>query len=154
MDGEVNMVHKVLHLSIITVALLKIGAIVMTFGRTIFTPGEGTPPIDLKLSISIIDIFKYLSLLIFIKRGYSIHNNDSMITIFINISGIPKDQIILESTEDTISVTGSFNGKSICYIIPLPRKIDLDKISYIFNNGILEINCPKQITNKKTIKVQ
>ncbi|AGB50768.1 hypothetical protein Metho_2638 (plasmid) [Methanomethylovorans hollandica DSM 15978] len=148
------MVHKVVHLSIITVALIKLGAIVITLGRTILMPGEGTPPIDIKLSIPLIDILKFICPLIFIKRGYSIHNNDSMITIFINISGIPKDRIILDFTDDTISVTGSFNGKSICHNIPLPCKIDIDKISYIFNNGILEINCPKQITNKKTIKVQ
>lgn len=148
------MVHKVLSLSIITVALIKFGAIVISVGRSVLIPGEDTPPFNIKLSIPAINILQLMQSLLYFKRGYSIHNHDSMITIFLNISGIPQDRLILEFTVEAISVAGSFDGKSFCHNIPLPCKIDIYKISYIYNNGVLEINCPKQITDKKTIKVQ
>ena len=88
-------------------------------------------------------------------RDYDIKENENGFEINLKIPGVKKEDIVLEVQDKKLKLEikndeySFYNNKYI-----LSDKLDVDNIKSKLLNGILTINLPKIITEKKVIKIE
>lgn len=74
---------------------------------------------------------------------------DSVIRAVIEIPGVSKEDISLECTDNTLSVSVESPGKRFHRDIALPCEVDVDSAKAEYNNGLLEVTIGKVAPSKK-----
>lgn len=99
-------------------------------------------------------------------RALRISETDKEIVARIEIPGLNKEDIVVNLTEDRLELSidrhkeeRNEEGKKYVYkerysesyhqSVSLPGKIDVDKATASYNNGILEINMPRKVLIKR-----
>ncbi len=104
-----------------------------------------------------------------IRPTMDVVEDGEQLTIITDLPGVKRDDIKLDITENTIEITAQFNQESevedkefvrkeriygkVNRIISLPAKIEINKTSAKFENGVLTVILPK-LDKKQTFEVK
>ncbi len=84
-----------------------------------------------------------------------VSKDGDIVRVVVELPGVKKEDIRLESSDGTLSVSVDTESKKFSKDLALPCKILPDSAHAEYNNGILEVtlNAEKSASNKKTISI-
>jgi HSP20 family molecular chaperone IbpA len=84
------------------------------------------------------------------------------IKILVELAGVPKENVTLNATEDTVDIRGSFpeevekllGFKGYVFHSKMPSKIDPKGASAKFLNGLLSVDLPKRTPERVGVRIE
>jgi len=74
---------------------------------------------------------------------------DEKIRVIVELPGVEKEQIKLSGTEDKLTISVNVPDRNYFKEVELPAKVDTEKATSEYKNGVLDVTVPK-IKEKKT----
>lgn len=94
-----------------------------------------------------------------LRSAMNVQTQEDKFLIILDVPGMTKEDLILESREGSLMVKGSkeVHGqkRSVYQHISIPKGVDLDQAEAVVENGILTITLPKSVSQKsRTILIK
>ena len=75
-----------------------------------------------------------------------VFEDDNAVKIYLELPGEEKDVVTLNVAEGKVEV----KAKTLYQTIPIPERIDVEKASSQYRNGVLTVTIPKKVPETKT----
>ena len=84
-------------------------------------------------------------------------SGDKVVQVVAEVPGVEKDDIVLEGTEDTLTIRVDTEKRKYHKVVDLPEKVDPNSAKASYKNGVLEVTLDKLAVRKpsgRQIKVE
>lgn len=94
-----------------------------------------------------------------LRSTLNVHTQEDKFVITLDVPGMTKDDLSLESREGSLVVKGSKEvygqKRSVYQHLSIPKGIDLDRADAVVENGVLVVTLPKSVSQKpRTILIK